>query len=279
MRLLERDDTGDFHLKDLPSNAIPPYAILSHTWGDEEVLFKDLVDGTGRKNAGYAKVQFCGDQAWRDGLKHFWIDTCCIDKSDAVELQHALNSMFQWYRNATKCYVYLTDVSTRKWDADGNSGWELAFRTCRWFTRGWTLQELIAPTIVEFFSKECERLGDKKSLEREIHDITGIPLKALQGRPLSDFSIAERMAWIEKRDTKFEEDKAYSLFGIFDVHIPVIYGEGKQKALKRLRDKIREDYLCLAKLWSADPRDPHHEKERIELAKGGLLADAYRWVF
>ncbi|KAK3995678.1 HET-R [Cladorrhinum sp. PSN332] len=278
MWLLERDDTGNFSLKDLPSNAIPPYAILSHTWGDEEVLFKDPVDGTGRKNAGYAKVRFCGDQAWRDGLKYFWIDTCCIDKSNAAELQHALNSMFQWYRNATKCYVYLTDVSTHKRDVDGNSIWELAFQKSRWFTRGWTLQELIAPTTVEFFSKECERLGDKKSLEREIHDITGIPLKALQGTPLSDFSVAERMAWMEKRDTKFEEDKAYSLFGIFDIHIPVIYGEGKQKALKRLLDKIHEDYLCLAKLWSAEPRDPYHEKERIELAKGGLLADAYRWV-
>ncbi|KAK4172851.1 hypothetical protein QBC36DRAFT_68257 [Triangularia setosa] len=277
MRLFERDDTGNFHLKDLPDNAIPPYAILSHTWGDKEVLFKDLVDGTGKENAGYDKVKFCGEQAWRDGLKYFWIDTCCIDKSDAAELQHALNSMFQWYHNATKCYVYLTDVSTR--DADGNSVWELAFRKCRWFTRGWTLQELIAPTIVEFFSKECERLGDKKSLEREIHDITGIPLKALQGRPLSDFSVGQRMAWMEKRDTKFEEDKAYSLFGIFDVHIPVIYGEGKKKALGRLRDRIDKDYLCLTKLWSAEPRDPHHEKGRIELAKGGLLADAYRWIF
>ncbi|KAK4458981.1 HET-R [Cladorrhinum samala] len=279
MRLLERDDAGEFRLKDLPSNTIPPYAILSHTWGDEEVLFKDLVDGTAKENAGYAKLQFCGDQAWRDGLKYFWVDTCCIDKSDAAELQHALNSMFQWYCNATKCYVYLADVSTRKRGADGNSIWELAFRKCKWFTRGWTLQELIAPMIVEFFSKEGERLGDKRSLEQEICNITEIPPAALQGRPLSDFSVAERLAWMEKRDTKFEEDKAYSLFGIFDIHIPVIYGEGKQKALKRLRDKIHEDYLCLAKLWSGDPRDPHHDKKRIELAKGGLVADAYRWIF
>jgi hypothetical protein len=133
--------------------------------------------------------------------------------------------------------------------------------------------------MAELFSKDGERLGDKKSLEQEIHDITGIPLKALQGSPLSNFSVVERMAWIEKRNTKYEEDKVYSLFGIFDVHIPVLYREGKQKALKRLRDKIHKDYLCLVKLWSADPRDPRVEKERIEEAKGGLVIKAYRWVF
>ncbi|KAM7183187.1 NACHT domain containing protein [Rhypophila sp. PSN 637] len=281
MRLLERDPTGEFRLTEhLPNDEIPKiphYAILSHTWGDEEVLLRDLADGTAKNKAGYAKIQFCGEQAERDGLRYFWVDTCCIDKSDAGQLQHALNSMFQWYRNAAKCYVYLTEVSRRK--RDGSSKWDLNLQGCRWFTRGWTLQELIAPAIVEFFSKDGEHLGDKKSLEKEIHNITGIPQRALQGSPLSDFSVAERMKWIEKRNTKYEEDKAYSLFGIFDVHIPVLYGEGGQKALKRLRDKIHEDYLCLAKLWSADPRDPRHEKERIELAKGGLLADAYRWVF
>ncbi|KAK3953026.1 hypothetical protein QBC32DRAFT_128536, partial [Pseudoneurospora amorphoporcata] len=278
MRLLERNDTGGIRLtENLPNNKIPPYAILSHTWGPEEVLFRDMTDGTGKNKASYAKIRFCGDQAWRDGLKFFWVDTCCIDKSDSAELQHALNSMFHWYRSAVKCYVYLADVSTHQHN-DGPS-WQPAFRESRWFSRGWTLQELIAPTIVEFFSKEGERLGDKKSLEQEIHEITGIPQKAFQGVPLSDFSVAERMRWIEKRDTQYEEDKVYSLFGIFDVHIPVLYGEGRQKALKRLQDKVHEDYLCLAKLWSTEPRDPHVEKERIELAKGGLLADAYRWVF
>ncbi|KAM7208990.1 NACHT domain containing protein [Rhypophila decipiens] len=280
MRLLERDNTGQFRLTKHAIPDIPPYAILSHTWGDEEVLFKDLKDdGTAKNKAGYAKIQFCGDQAWRDGLKYFWVDTCCIDKSDAAELQHSLNSMFQWYRDAAKCYVYLTDVSTRKRDADGNSKWKFAFQGCRWFTRGWTLQELIAPTTIKFFSKEGECLGDKKSLEEEIHGISEIPHRALQGSPLSDFSFSERIAWAEKRVTTIEEDEIYSLFGIFGVHMPVIYGERRQKALKRLRDKIDEDYLCLAKLWSTEPRDPRVEKKRIELAKGGLLVDAYRWVF
>ncbi|KAK3948167.1 hypothetical protein QBC32DRAFT_408795 [Pseudoneurospora amorphoporcata] len=227
MRLLERDDTGGVRLtEDLPNNKIPPYAILSYTWGPEEVLFRDMTDGTGKNKASYAKIRFCGDQAWRNRLKFFWVDTYYIDKSNSAELQHALNCMFHWYRSAVKCYVYLADVSTYQ-HGDG-PGWQSAFRQSRWFSRGWTLQELIAPTIVEFFSKEGERLGDKESsLEQEIHDITGIPRKAFQGVPLSNFSVAERMRWIEKRDTKYEEDKVYSLFGIFDVHIPVLYGEGR----------------------------------------------------
>ncbi|KAK0710684.1 WD40-repeat-containing domain protein [Lasiosphaeris hirsuta] len=280
MRLLERDNTGDFRLtKDLPNDVtpeIPPYAILSHTWADEEVLFKDLEDGTAKNKAGYAKIQFCGDKAESDGLKFFWVDTCCIDKSDSAELQDALNSMFRWYRNAAKCYVYLTDVSACKRDADGNPSWEFAFRNSRWFTRGWTLQELVAPTIVEFFSKERKRLGDKKSLAQHIHNITGIPLGVLQGNTLSDFSIEERMSWVKKRNTTREEDKAYSLFGIFGVQIPLLYGEGEDGAFGRLQEEISKHNRCLSNLQSTDPR---LDKKRIEEAKGGLLTDAYRWIF
>ncbi|KAK3354053.1 HET-R [Lasiosphaeria hispida] len=277
MRLLERDDTGEVRLtEDLPDNKIPPYAILSHTWGDGEVLFRDLMDGTSKNKAGYAKIRFCGDQAWRDGLKFFWQDTCCIDKSDAAELQHALNSMFRWYRNAAKCYVYLSDVSNCQQDADGNPSWEMAFRKSRWFTRGWTLQELIAPAIIEFFSVERVCLGDKQSLEHQIHNATGIPLGALQGNTLPDFSIEARMSWVKERNTTRIEDKAYSLFGIFDVCMPLLYGEGEAGAFKRLLEEISKDDRCLANLQSTDPR---LDKKRIEEAKGGLLADAYRWVF
>ncbi|KAK3349887.1 beta transducin-like protein HET-E2C [Lasiosphaeria hispida] len=276
MRLLERDDNGDFHLtKDFLNNKIPPYAILSHTWGDGEVLFKDLMDGTGKNKAGYAKIQFCGDQARYDAIKFFWVDTCCIDKSNNTELQEAINSMFRWYRDAAKCYAYLVDVSIPSPEVDDKSIWEPAFRASRWFTRGWTLQELIAPTSVEFFSREKVRLGDRKSLERIIHNVTGIPLKALRGSLLSDFSVCDRMAWIGKRNTTREEDMAYSLFGIFDVQLPLLYGEGKEKALERLREKTGKDDGCLADLRVTDPRD---DKKRIEDGKGGLLRDSYRWV-
>lgn len=202
MRLLERNGAGEICLTKLFVNNVPPYAILLHTWGtdEEEVSFQDLIDGTGKNKLGYDKIRFCGDQAWHDGLQFFWVDTCCIKKSDNTELQEAINSMFRWYRDAAKCYVYLASVSGPTLSADGKSNWELAFRSSRWFTRGWTLQELIAPSSVEFFSPEGVRLGDKRSLEQQKHDTTGISVRALRGDPLSVFGVAERMAGTEKRN-------------------------------------------------------------------------------
>jgi hypothetical protein len=240
MRLLAYNNEGEFSLADFFDD-VPEYAILSHRWGAEEVTFKDLMDGTGKSKAGYGKIQFCGEQARRDGLQYFWVDTCCIDKSNNTELAEAINCMFRWYQGATKCYVYLSDVSRPPFDIDDKSNelpWEATFRKSRWFTRGWTLQELIAPASVEFFSKEGELLGNKASLERHICEITGIPVKALRRGSLSDFSVTERMSWSEKRETTRREDIAYSLLGIFDINMPLIYGEGREKALKRLREEI-----------------------------------------
>jgi hypothetical protein len=236
MRLLELNSHGEFSLTKYLIDNIPPYAILSHTWGedDEEVTFQDLTQGVGESKAGYRKIQFCGKQAAKDGLQHIWIDTCCIDKSNSSELSEALNSMFRWYYEAARCYVYLSDVSAR------GSEWESAFRESRWFTRGWTLQELIAPRSVEFFSGEGERLGDKNSLDQQVREITGIPVDALQGRPLSSFSVEMRISWAKKRETKREEDKAYSLMGIFGVHMSPIYGEGEDEAFERLHGKIKK---------------------------------------
>ena len=240
MRLLEHKN-GEFSLTEDFGNETR-FAILSHTWGAEEVTFRDLIDGTGKGKAGYRKLQFCGEQARRDGLQYFWVDTCCIDKSNSTELQEAINSMFHWYRNAAKCYVYLPDVSKSACDTDDEPNqpyWQSTFRTSRWFTRGWTLQELIAPASVEFFSEEGELLGNKASLERHICEITGIPVKALPGASsLSDFSVTERIAWSENRETTRKEDIAYSLLGIFDVNMPLIYGEGREKAFGRLREEI-----------------------------------------
>ena len=240
MRLLQYNNDGGFSLTEFFESDIPKYAILSHRWGAEEVTFKDLMDGTSKSKAGYSKIQFCGGQAKRNGLQYFWVDTCCIDKSNSTELVEAINSMFRWYRDATKCYVYLPDVSRLHSDlADkSNEAWELAFRKSEWFTRGWTLQELVAPASVDFFSKEGELVGNKASLERHICEITGIPANALRGSPLSDFSVAERMSWAASRETYRPEDKAYSLLGIFDVNMPLIYSEGKERALQRLREEI-----------------------------------------
>ena len=215
------------------------------TNNDEEVSFQDVEAGTGKSKAGWRKIQFCADKAAADGLRYFWIDTCCIDKGNNTELSKAINLMFRWYQKAARCYVYLTDVSAHNGKETPQQylfHWEATFRKSRWFTRGWTLQELLAPTLVDFFSLEGERLGSKLSLEVTIHNITGIPRAALRGESLDAFSRDERMSWASHRHTKEEEDYAYSLLGIFDVSMLLNYGEGKEKAFKRLQEEIKKIY-------------------------------------
>jgi hypothetical protein len=243
MRLLEYNSDGELSLtKDFISSEIPKYAILSHTWGadTEEVTYRDVIDCTGKNKVGYEKIRFCGEQAKRDGLHNFWVDTCCINKSSDRELSEAINSMFRWYRKASKCYVYLADVSTNDQIDRSLQPWGAAFGNSRWFTRGWTLQELIAPPSVEFFCCNGNRLGDKKSLEKQLYKITGIPVSALQGSPLSEFSFEERISWAKMRETTREEDDAYSLLGIVDISMPVIYGEGRENAFRRLNREWKD---------------------------------------
>jgi hypothetical protein len=282
MRLLKYGENGELSVTAelVGEDTIPPYAILSHTWGadEEEVTFADIVESDGKAKRGYEKIRFCGEQAQLDDLQYFWVDTCCIDKTDKAELSHAIRSMFRWYQNATKCYVYLSDVSTRKRKVKSmltEFTWEPAFESSRWFTRGWTLQELLAPAKVEFFSAEWEKLGDKTSLKSLIHRITSIPHEVLDGAPLSQFSIDERLWWNQNRYTKLQEDGAYSLSGILNVDIAPIYGEGIKEAFRRLHDEIRKVERCMHDLR---PSDPRYDKKRIEETKGGLLADSYRWV-
>lgn len=243
MRLLKLEPNGEFRVTPDWMRDLPSYAILSHTWGadTDEVSFKDIMNGLGKTKLGYEKIRFCCEQARRDNLWYFWIDTCCIDKSNMAELTEAINSMFQWYRGAAKGYAYLRDVSKHTSDANDNPGkqtWEAAFQRSRWFTRGWTLQELLAPRIVEFYSKDGEKLGDKTSLERLIHETTRVPVTALRGSPLSNFGVSERISWIEDRQAGRQEDMAYSLLGIVGEYMPLIYGEGKENAFKRLRKGI-----------------------------------------
>jgi hypothetical protein len=241
MRLLSLSQRGDLAWEEFSQDKIPPYAILSHTWGTEEVSFLDLIDRDAKHKAGYRKVVFCGEQATRDGLHYFWVDTCCIDKRNNTELTKAINSMFRWYRNAVKCYVYLSDVSTSAVGLSAEncqSAWEADFRKSRWFRRGWTLQELLAPACVEFYSSQHQRLGTKESLWPVIHDITRIPVEAICGHPLDNFSTKERLRWAAGRHTTEGEDEAYCLLGIFDVFMPLIYGEGKDNALKRLHTTL-----------------------------------------
>ncbi|KAI1199232.1 heterokaryon incompatibility protein-domain-containing protein [Nemania serpens] len=311
MRLLHRDHvTGDIRLTEDLHSAIPPYAILSHRWGPNEVTLQELSDGTGLGKTGYHKILFCGEQAWRDGLSHFWVDTCCIDKKNAVELQAAIISMFRWYHDADRCYVYLDDVSCpltqsaepseviegppkkkRRRRRRGNHvdtevstepPWHSAFRKSRWFTRGWTLQELLAPTSVEFFSRESALLGNKNSLEHVICDITRIPVEALRNPPLSNFSVSDRFRWMDRRETTLEEDKAYAMLGIFHVQMPLLYGEGYAEASRRLRREVSDATklppIPVAEGAAFDSRAEEHNARCYVDTRVDLLSQIESWA-
>jgi hypothetical protein len=284
MHLLQLNNNGEFSLTEVHGKQIPQYAILSHTWiaNHEEVTFKDVTKGRGKDKAGYRKLYFCAKQAADDGLRHFWVDTCCIDKSSSAELQEAINSMFRWYERSAKCYVYLADVfdwpsrdTSVEHATTSHQTWRLEFHQSRWFTRGWTLQELLAPKSVDFFSANGERLGDRFSLAADISGITGIPFKALQGNSsfLFQFKVEERLRWAANRETTREEDAAYSLLGLFDLHIPLLYGEGRVKAFKRLH-RERESVVAWEKSHGMDfdlLEDPSHRSAHEDDAESQLL--------
>ncbi|KEZ45583.1 hypothetical protein SAPIO_CDS1921 [Scedosporium apiospermum] len=275
MRLLAIDQNGELSFtKDLGGN-IPSYAILSHTWStnaQDEVTFKDIENGTWKRKLAHGKIEFCIEQARRDGLQYLWVDTCCIDRSDPEELRGSINSMFQWYSDSAQCYVYLSDVSKPAGQAGDDQPWKAAFQRSRWFTRGWTLQELLAPGSIQFFSREGQHLGDMESLEQEIHNVTKIPISALrQTTSLGRFDVEERFGWAEKRQTLHPEDWAYSLLGLFGVFIQPMYGEGRDSAVKRLREAIesapeRREYL--RKFQTCPYQD---RKDRNPLAADGTL--------
>lgn len=252
MRLLRLDSENlRWVLEDFPGPIVPFYAILSHTWGrdNDEVKFEEIEDGkreySDTSKPGFDKLRFCQERVEEDGLRYFWIDTCCINKSSSSELQRSLASMFYWYQRAARCYVYLSDVSIHQSTGNSDFMWEKAFSKSRWFTRGWALQELLAPDSVYFFSKESKFIGDKTKLASSIGVITNIPGPALRGLDLSRFSKEERLSWAKNRTTTVPEDAAYCLIGIFDVELPMLYAEGdynkrKDAALQMLQKAIAE---------------------------------------
>lgn len=230
MRLLNAES---MLLEEFFDEDVPPYAILSHRWQDEEVSLQDMQniqDGTAKQKAGYSKMKHCCEQALKDGFKYAWIDTCCIDKTSSADLSESINSMFRWYQNSEVCYAYLFDFESVE-DVSG------ALARSRWFTRGWTLQELIAPPKLIFYTSTWNYLGTKEDLRDEISKITGIDVEVLMGANLESFSVAKRMSWASKRTTTRVEDVAYSLLGIFDVNMPMLYGEG-ERAFIRLQEEI-----------------------------------------
>ena len=231
------------------SKSIPPYAILSHTWGDEkdEVAFKemtsDVESSPTAEKEGFMKIKIACIKARIDhGLKYAWVDTCCIDKSSSAELTKAINSMFKWYQRAVVCFVFLKDL-----DPETDS-----LENCNWFRRGWTLQELIAPRDISFFDKTWRNYGDKQKLGGEIARISGISEDVLMGKqPLADVPVAVRMSWAAMRETTREEDIAYCLLGIFDVNMPMLYGEGEKSFIRLQEEIIKESPDMSIFAWKA----------------------------
>lgn len=240
MRLLH---TTQLTFKEFFDDSIPPYCILSHRWGDDEVSYDDFLAGRNKTGKGYAKIVAACSYAFRVGdrsLQHsslkdsyewIWIDTCCIDKSSSAELTEAINSMYAWYSNAEICLAYLHDVPF------SNDQEEIlaSFRQSNWHTRGWTLQELLAPRQVCFLDQTWRFFGTKQSLADTISEVTKISSRNLS-RPFrpSFVSVAEKMAWAAQRQTSRREDQAYCLLGLLDINMPLLYGEG-WKAFRRLQ--------------------------------------------
>ncbi|RDX45548.1 HET-domain-containing protein, partial [Lentinus brumalis] len=223
------------------------YAILSHVWGPSEQSFQETqryrleckASGENPRNRSTAKVKESCVLAQRHGYRWIWNDTCCIDKTSSAELSEAINSMYTYYSLAEVCFAYLGDVSI---DCDLDDV-DSAFRRSRWFTRGWTLQELIAPDHVVFVASSWEILGTKADLAALLAEITWVPVPVLLlEEEVRDISIARRMSWASSRVTTRTEDEAYSLMGIFEVNMPTLYGEGRQ-AFRRLQEEIMKNSI------------------------------------
>ncbi|GES62249.1 HET and ankyrin domain protein [Aspergillus terreus] len=250
MRLIHIEDGGHQMSMTEVNREVPKYAILSHTWGAEEITIDDMRNGRRTDSGGYRKIQECCATAARNNYQYLWVDTCCIDKTSSAELSEAINSMYRWYEEADVCYAYLSDVPS------------VNFTGSRWFTRGWTLQELIAPKEVIFFDKEWNVLGTRDSLQLEILERTNIPLGILDGsQSLETMSIAQRMSWASERQSTRIEDTAYCLMGIFGINMPLLYGEG-DKAFIRLQEEIMnvsDDHTIFA--WKDSSGDENDAME------------------
>ncbi|KAI0602063.1 heterokaryon incompatibility protein-domain-containing protein [Biscogniauxia sp. FL1348] len=253
-------------LEEFVGGHIPEYAILSHTWVEgEEVTFHEIQKLEARKKPGYTKIKQASSLALADGFQYIWVDTCCIDKTSSSELSEAINSMMSWYRQSEVCYAYLSDVKPGL----GAKEQKRAFKNSRWFTRGWTLQELLAPWNLVFYSSDWSVIATRDDLADSVSQITGIDKSFLchsqfankeqSSRAdrvifrtkvftrdykknslrdkLNSASVAQRMSWASRRRTTRVEDTAYCLLGIFDINMPLLYGEGT-KAFFRLQEEI-----------------------------------------
>lgn len=237
---------------------IPKYAILSHTWTDNEVIYSDLISShqLACQRPEFAKVNFTAQQAIDDGLDYIWVDTCNIDKSSSAELSETINSMYMLYKKAEVCYAYLADVlepPPAGWTDNGQNDddWTTTFSSARWFARGWTLQELIAPRNTVFYTSDWRIIGTKRELCQTIARNTGIPSIILLGVDFGQTLVAERMSWAAKRTTTRVEDQAYCLLGLFDINMPLLYGEGERAFFRLQQEIIKKTNDRSIFLWTA----------------------------
>ncbi|KAK3318987.1 heterokaryon incompatibility protein-domain-containing protein, partial [Apodospora peruviana] len=279
MRLL---NTETLQLEQFDGDGGPKasYAILSHTWGDDEVSFQDMMQHTGisENRQGFSKILGCCAKARSEGYRYVWIDTCCIDKSSSAELSEAINSMFKWYQDAEVCYAFLSDVSSLAIAEyglvvdDDRLRHKATLSNSRWFTRGWTLQELLAPLEVVFCDSSWDEIGTRETLSPEITEITGIDEAVLKlERSPAQYSVAQRMSWASARNTTRVEDEAYCLMGLFDVNMPLLYGEGR-KAFKRLQLEIMRQSTDRSILTWASP-DSHGVLEGVLAPAPAMFED------
>jgi hypothetical protein len=251
--------------------SIPEYAILSHTWGDEEVSYADYKLGAAHcpRKRGYDKILGACRWAGGEGFDYVWIDTCCIDKDSSAQLSEAINSMFNWYRCAAVCGAYLADVDGAVESTASNS----PFFRSKWWTRGWTLQEFLAPGVVVFLASDWTEIGTRLSLERIASTIIGIdPFLMHNLRWRTRCNAAQKMSWVRSRTTTRAEDIAYCLMGLFDVNMPLLCGEG-HKAFMRLQLEIwrqTADESLLA--WSMASSENRHIWTEFFLPWTGLFA-------
>ncbi|KAK0381975.1 HET domain-containing protein [Colletotrichum paranaense] len=218
-------NTDSLVLEEVSKPSSIKYAILSHTWADDEVTFQDFhnIERSGeRHKSGFSKIQKTCEPARQRGLHYAWVDTCCIDKSSSAELSEAINSMFSWYKESAVCFVFLSDLPAserlvEKVETTSVFSYtQKTFAACRWFTRGWTLQELIAPSEVEFFDSQWEQFSRKADCLDKLEEITGIRRSVLESSSnLRQTPTTVKMSWAASRKTKRVEDRAYSLLGIF----------------------------------------------------------------
>ncbi|KAI6823709.1 hypothetical protein KC340_g994 [Hortaea werneckii] len=291
MRLI---NTETLDMREFLPAYIPRYAILSHRWQEEEVSFKQYIKRHKypeiQQLKGFAKiVQLCRIARERQ-MEWAWIDTCCIDSRSSAELSEAINSMWQWYADADECYIYLCDVHMQ----DDFSDVLAQVEKSEWFTRGWTLQELIAPRYRVFFTSAWMAIGvvslwqDARASEKSSRDLSGVeesskslqhvvsrtskvPSSYLLVRDVVSSSIGERISWSASRQTSRPEDVAYSLMGLLEVNMPMLYGEGKEKAFVRLQlELIKKSRDTSLLAWQL----PLIKKETSDRHGSGLLASS-----